>query len=547
MTKYVKVRRIAIISISMISKLAKLSAIGVAGICAGWAHSPAMASPALASCTALLSDDFTSVQDAPTQVIGTALVDAEGPSPPYCRVQGYVVPQVGFELRLPIEGWNGKFLQVGCGGHCGNTSMARFCPLERGYACIASDAGHKGTEVDALWGNDNWQAKVDWGYRAPHVIALAGKAIVDRFYGASPVRSYFIGASTGGRQALQEAQRFPWDFDGIIAIAPPTNLSILYMTFAWGNQVTHDKLGRPVLGTRELKLLTDAALATCDLDDGVKDGVIGDPLHCAFAPARLACKANQASGCLSPPQLDAVKKVYAGPMTSSGVKLTLGGPLAGSELGELKDEIAGWKGSYLGNDDKPGIYERVARDGLRYLFFSPGPVPGWTLQDFDFDRDYKRLQVMEALYDATNPDLRRLKAAGAKLIIFQGLNDNSVLPRDTVDYYEAVERTMGGRAATQAFVRLFLLPGVGHAYGGAGADTIDYLSALEAWVEHGQAPDRLIAAHLKEGRNSRLWNRQFPLDPSTVQFTRPLYSYPLRAKYKGSGDPSDATSFVSVN
>jgi pimeloyl-ACP methyl ester carboxylesterase len=511
-----------------------------------WAHSPKMAVSKDERCRALLSDDFTLVQDAPAQVTDATLVSAEESLPSHCRVQGYVAPQVGFELRLPVEGWNRKFLQVGCGGHCGSTAAVAVCPLASGYACISSDSGHKGTIADALWGKNNLQAKVDWGYRAPHVTALAGKAIIERFYGVRPVHSYFLGGSTGGRQALQEAQRFPWDFDGIIAIAPPTDLSIVYMTLAWGNQVTHDKAGGPLLGDSELKLLTEAALASCDLDDGVKDGVIGDPLHCGFDPAQLACKPNQTSGCLNPVQLRAVRKVYSGPMTSSGVKLTLGGPLVGSEFGDPKDDTAAWRGSYIGRKGTPPIYERLTTEGLRYLFFSPSVALSWKLQDFDFDRDYGRLQVMQVLYDATNPDLRRFKAAGGKLMIFQGMNDNSVLPRSTIDYYMTVEGTMGGRAATQEFVRLFLLPGVGHVFGGAGADTIDYLGALEAWAEEGRPPDRLIAAHLKDGA-PRFWPGHFPLDNSFIQFTRPVYSYPVRAKYKGIGNPNDASSFLPVH
>jgi len=458
--------------------------------------------------------------------------------PAYCRVQGYTAPQIGFELYLPLEGWNKKFLQIGCIGHCGITELVALCPLQKGYACIAADDGHKSTPSGALWGNENWQAKIDWGYRAPHVTAQAGKAIIHRFYGTQSARSYFLGQSTGGRQALQEAQRFPWDFDGVVAINPPPDLSAVYMTFAWGRQALHDTRGEPLLNNAELKLLTDSAVAKCDLSDGVKDGIIGDPLHCSFDPSELACKPHQVEGCLSPTQIDAIKKVYAGPTTSSGIRLTHGGPLPGSEFGNpIYDN--GWSESYL-NDDSGTV--ELATLGLRYLFFSSDPGHRWTLRDFDFDRDYRSLGVMEALYDASNPDLRVFKKAQGKLMIFQGLNDVAALPRSTIDYYEAVERVMGGRRATQDFVRLFLVPGVDHVHVGPGAATIDYLKALEDWVEEGRAPDRLIAVHLKhvddDGR---------PLDPSNVQFTRPLYPYPLRAKYRGRGNPADAESFVPVD
>jgi hypothetical protein len=200
-------------------------------------------------------------------------------------------------------------------------------PLRKGYACIVSDMGHKGY---------NLQAKVDWGFRATHVAALAGKAIAEHYYQDAPKKSYFMGCSTGGRQALQEAQRFPWDFDGIIAGAPPVNLSTLYVTSAWGILATHDSNGKPLLGKADLKLVSDAAVAKCDLDDGVKDGIISDPRHCGFDPAELTCKAKQTGGCLTPAQVEAVKKVYAGPMTSGGVKLSPGGANAGLRVWPLE-------------------------------------------------------------------------------------------------------------------------------------------------------------------------------------------------------------------
>jgi Tannase and feruloyl esterase len=511
---------------------------------AGWARESDAVITAAADCKALESADFLDLPEAPTQVTEAKLVEPTDSAPGYCQVQGYVTPQVGFELRMPVANWNGKFLEIGCGGHCGNVGAIVACPLRKGYACITSDGGHKGTEGDGLWGYNNLQAKVDWGYRAPHVVALAGKALTEHYYQRRPSKSYFIGGSTGGRQALQEAQRFPWDFDGIVAIAPPVDLSTIYMTFAWGARVSHDKDGKPLLGKEDLKLLTDAAVAKCDMDDGVKDGVIGDPLHCAFDPAELICKGQQTSGCLTSVQVEAVKKIYSGPINSKGKQLTLGGPVVGSELGEWdKDPRIGWGFSYLGLgiDGVPGGYESLSTDGFRYLFFWPDPGPTWKLSDFDFDRDSRRMVIMQSLYDSSNPDLRRFKAAGGKVLVFQGLNDNSVLPRKTIDYYETVERTMGGRKETQSFCRLFILPGVGHGSGGSGADTIDYLTVLDAWVENDKVPDRLIAAHLKKHN----WTEEpeFPLDPSQIQFTRPVYPYPTRAKYQGHGDPNDAANF----
>ena len=211
----------------------------------------------------------------------------------------------------------------------------------------------------------------------------------------------------------------------------------------------------------------------------------------------------------------------------------------GSELGQW-DQVAGlgWFG-YLGFDGQH--LEKHVTGSFQYLLFWPDPGPMWKLIDFDFDRDSRRMGTMQAIYDASNPDLRAFKAKGGKLLVFHGLNDAMVVPRQTIDYYETVEHTMGGRTATQSFFRLFLLSGAGHVPGGEGADTVDYLSALEAWVEENQAPDRLIAAHLKE--SARMQPLSFPLDPAAIQFTRPVYPYPIRAQYKGRGDSNDAANF----
>jgi len=508
-----------------------------------------------AKCKMLESSDFAGLVDAPTRVLSATSVKAGGNLPAYCEVTGYVVPNVGIKLGLPTH-WNGKLMEMGCGGHCGMLDLvdAKYVSascdvaLRKGYACIVSNMGHDGMMGDALWGRNNLQAKVDWGFRATHVTAVAGKAIAERYYAQRPNRAYFMGCSTGGRQALQEAQRFPRDFNGIVAGAPPVNLSTVYMTFAWGIRATHDRSGKPLLGNDELKLLTAAAAAKCDLDDGVKDGVIADPSHCAFDPAELACKSDQARGCLTSEQIEAVKRVYAGPSTSGGTRLSLGGPLPGSEY-------PGWSVAYVGDHGKPAGYEVLATDGLRYLFFFPELDLAWKLSDFDFDRDSERLGVMEALYDSSNPDLRQFKSAGGKMMIYQGMADISVLPRATMDYYETVERTIGGRRETQSFLRLFLLPGVGHCLGGDGASAVDYLSSLEAWVEEGRAPEKLLSSHVKtddlnlsdlDGFHKLVRRVEFPLNPAMIDFSRPVYPYPTMARYTGHGDPRNASNFGPV-
>jgi pimeloyl-ACP methyl ester carboxylesterase len=517
-----------------------------AALCAlpGRANPASPDSPSKAQCESLTNTDFSGIPDAPTQILSSKMLESQGDGPAYCLVTGYIAPSIGIKMALP-SAWTGRFMEGGCGGHCGllleDEQFVREWPcgpaLRRGYACIESDMGHRGAPTDALWGHGNLQAKVDWGYRATHVAALAGKALTEHYYQRSTAKSYFVGSSTGGRQAMQEAQLFPWDFNGVVAISPPVDLFETYMTFAWGYRVLHDKQGKALLDKPDLQLLTDTAVAKCDMDDGVKDGIIGDPLHCAFDPAQLACADHPAGRCLSPVQINAVKQIYAGPSTSKGEQLTPGGPLVGSELGDGTGSM-GWYPAYFVG------YPKLAAAGLRELFFWPELPRSWELTDFDFDRDPHRMMMMQALYNSNNPDLRAFKAAGGKLLLVQGLNDNAVMPRTTIDYYETVERAMGGREATQSFVRLFLLPGVGHGAGVRDTDRVDFFSAVEAWVEQNVAPERLIDTHLKDGDLRHQW--EFPIDPTHIQFTRPLYPYPDRAKFTGRGDANNAANFQRV-
>ena len=504
------------------------------------------------SCDALASVDFSGIPDAPTQITAATAVDAKDGAPAYCQIQGYIAPQVGFELRLPARHWNGKFMEVGCGGWCGSVN-ATACdvPLESGYACIASDMGHKGTGEDLLWANNNLQAQVDFGYRATHVAALSGKAIAERYYSKAPARSYFVGCSTGGYQGVMEAQRFPWDFDGIIAGAPDIDEAAANLRATWIVRNFLDQNGNPLLTHDVLRLVHEAALARCDIDDGVKDGIIGNPPACKFDPTELVCKAGKTKDCLTPTQADVVKKLYAGPMTSKGESISTGGFLSGSELAWEQF----WPASGVEQFFKYGTWG-----------YSAGPQFRYT--DFDFDRDYKRFGLAP-WYDNSNPDLRKFKNAGGKLIVYHGGTDTIDLPGAVTDYYEAVERTMGGRASTQSFFRLFFIPGMNHCRGGAGAYAIDYLSYLEAWVERGKAPDVLMSAHVSDTYLATAPLPQLPqepadmtpemraafaahflrlpLDPSIpVAFTRPVYPYPTMAKYLGHGDPNNAASFGPV-
>ncbi|MGB7601136.1 MAG: tannase/feruloyl esterase family alpha/beta hydrolase, partial [Candidatus Sulfotelmatobacter sp.] len=415
------------------------------------------------------------------------------------------------------------------------------------------DGGHSSRAGDsnsnALWGYNDLQTVFDFGVRAPHVAALAGKAITERFYGKPPAESYFAGCSSGGQQALSEAERFPWDFNGILSGAPSPTFSGPMMYFLWGGRALAGKVTQG-----DLRLVHEHALAMCDRDDGVKDGVIGDPLHCNVHLPDLLCKGAYKEGkCLTAEKIEEVRKVYSGPTTSKGVKIYTGGPLPGSELNWINDGRSGRFDAYVNDAGKVAGW---SGEYFRYIGFMPAPGPSWKAADFDFDRDYKRFGMAEELMGyADNPDLRKFKAAGGKMILYQGGADQSDIPTDAIDYYDTAEKTMGGRASTQDFFRLFLIPGMNHCLGGEGAWSIDYLSYLEDWVERGKAPAVMIGSHLDLGPFWRAHSSEpdffeqierFRKDPRNVKFTRAIYPYPVRAVYRGKGDPNRASNWAPV-
>jgi feruloyl esterase len=420
-----------------------------------------------------------------------------------------------------------------------------FCegPLRKGYACIASDMGHRGASSSGIWALNNPQAQIDFAYRATHVTAVAGKAIVTAFYDTAPVRAMMFGCSTGGYQGMVEAQRFPWDFDGIVAIAPDMNGEAdLSMRIVWNTRAFTGEDGKARLTPPELQLLHRAVLAKCDMTDGIKDGIVGNPVGCDFDPKVVECRPGKSTDCLSADKVAVVRSIYGGPVDSHGVRLSTRGVFPGSELD--------WQASDGGE----------VAEFFKYMLPGGAAGAGWKLRDFDFDRDYRRLGL-GALYTDNNPDLRQFKAAGGKLLVAQGGNDAVEIPGAVIDYYETVTRTMGGPAATQEFFRLFVVPGMKHCSGGSGAFAVDYLGALEGWVEQGSPPDRMIGAHVDSryllqvnndptmSETDRIWwaalKLPLPLQPQVpVDFRRPLYPYPGVAVYKGSGDPNDAENYI---
>lgn len=482
-------------------------------------------------CKALASQDFSKITDAPTIIRNSSLVKPKDGVPAYCRVQGDVTSQIEVDVRLPVHDWNGKFLAIA------NVVSDEACDtyLKRGYACMPVFRNFKNGRQDPEWAaarlndlNTRLEANI-----APHLLTLAGKAITSEYYSKPPERSYFMGCSAGGHYAMLEAQRFPWDYDGIVAGAPNLDTSDWLVRALWSARNWRDNDNKPILSADDLGILHRAVLDACDRDDGIEDGIVGSPVSCRFEPSSLLCTAGKQGACLVAPKVAAIERMYRGPpMPLLGLAKPTPNMLPGSEVL--------W-GDLIRNAEK--YSEAMIRQTVAPYFdlIFDHTHPRLTPANFNFERDYTRGHPTFIAVD--NPDLRKFKSAGGKLIAYLGTNDTAYV-NGIVDYYETVERTMGGRAATQDFFRFYMVPGMNHCSGGVGAYAIDHLGYLEAWVEESKAPDVMIGAHIEGAR----YAPEFPLgDATQIAFTRPVYPYPLYAKYKGSGDPNDAVNFIPVD
>jgi feruloyl esterase len=497
---------------------------------------------------------FAEIIDAPTAILSARIVPAGGDGsiierdyPEHCDVEGQIAPNIGFVLRMLTTTWNGKFLMGGCGGPCGSYMLDRYdTALVRHYAVVVTDMGHKGSNW--LFAFNNLDAMIDFGYRATHVTAVAAKEIVAAFYGKRAAQNFFWGCSTGGRQAMVEAQRFPHDFDGILAGAPvwfQTGNQPLFSL--WATRINIGAGGKAILDSAKLPLVHRAVMEACDAIDGLKDGLLQDPRRCAWEPKSILCRGGTADTCLTPAEAEVVQKIYDGARNAKGEKLYWG-MARGSE-----DQ---WAPIWINSGGKPGTAlgdasGKALVTSYRSFYYPPGP--SYSLFDFDYDRDPQRLALTESIYNAQNPDVRKFKAAGGKLILYTGWNDNNIPPEAAIDYYETATRTMGGSAATTDFFRLFLLPAVNHCQYGAGGGEADWLAALERWVERGEAPDQIIVHHMREepypsidrpGRDGRATRfPRYPLDSQSYDRTRPVYPYPDVARWSGRGDAAQASTW----
>lgn len=485
---------------------------------------------------------FAQIIDAPTSVLTAEVHAAEGDLPEVCRVNGVVAPDIAFEMRLPTTAWNGKFMHFGCGGMCGVVYRTQAEePLVRGYAVIASNMGHNGAPNNQAYRMGDITALIDFSFRASHVVTLAGKEIADAYYGKPAARSYFMGCSTGGVQAMIEMQRYPYDHDGLIAGAPAYGTGPSYLE--WGARANIGADGKAIMGSEKLPLVRKAVLAACDATDGLKDGLIMNPVACKWDPSELECKAGAGPDCLTKAEADVIRRIYDGPTNSKGESLSYGyaGMTRGSEyswspafiapMGEKATRLIDLASSF-GDGYMPVV---AARAGRAYDYDLDPKLGNWGFGG----------PVLQWLRYAMNPDVRRFRDGGAKMIAYHGWDDNEVAPGSSVDYYETVSKTMGGDKATQEFFRLFMIPGMGHCRRGPGGDAVDWITALENWVEQGKAPDKVIVHHLATEQNYMGLPRvRFPLASGSFDRTRPAFPHPAVAKYAGRGDANNSDSWI---
>ncbi|GIM89853.1 hypothetical protein Ato02nite_016460 [Paractinoplanes toevensis] len=494
----------------------------------GSSTSPPVVLPKI-DCAALAGQDLSGTPGA-AAVIGSATAATSPDGSAACEVKGIVAPQIQFDVFLPTTTWRQRYLQLGCASLCGNIDFYADAtdgcvPLNRGdFVLATNNQGHVGVSgFDGTFGADP-QLRVDFGYRADHVVALVAKRLIALYYGQGPRYSYFDGCSQGGHEGLTEAQRYPHDFDGIVAGAPASLFSSLIVwSTGWHATANTDAQGRPILTAAKLPALHAAVLRECDARDGLADGQIDDPRACSFDPRSLRCPTGtDSASCLTDAQADAVRKLYAGPRDERGRLMYPGGEPLGSEA-----NWARWvTPTAAGN---PAVAEGNATNALKYLAY-PSVRPSATLRDLHYDSaTFREISQQAGIYDASDPDLTAFRAAGGKLLLWHGWADPAISPYGTIAYYRALTERMGGTAATQRFARLFMLPGVSHCGDGQGPDAIDALTPTLAWVENGVAPDRLVATKRQD---------------DTVVRTRPVYPYPTVARYDGSGSVDDATNFA---
>jgi hypothetical protein len=482
---------------------------------------------------------FKSPVEAPTWMQG--VIQLYKSLPTFCRVAVRANPSADsdilIEVWLPAENWNGKFQAHGNGGFAGELDYPHLAiSILAGYATASTDTGHSGTAVEAAWALGHPEKVTDFGYRAIHVMTDVAKQIIRSRFGTAPRYSYFLGCSNGGRQALMEAQRYPADFNGILAGAPANFWTHLLSSGVWNLQaLTNDAASYIPAG--KLPAIAHSVNAACDAQDGVSDGILNDPRKCSFKPEAMLCKNGDANDCLTAPQITALKKIYEGAHDSQGKKI-FPGFVPGAEEGP-----GGWSTWIIG--PQPG---KSLINAFTYGFFADilYQKPDWNLNTADLSQAVKLADEKAAsILNATDANLAPFREHGGKLIVYHGWNDPAITALNSIDYFASVQAKLGA-AQTESFLRLYMLPGVQHCAGGPGPDFASALdspgphdaqhnvvTALETWVEKGTVPSTILATKYVSD------------DPTKgAKLTRPVCPYPQSAQYKGSGDPNDAANFT---
>jgi len=446
--------------------------------------------------------------------------------PSFCRVTATLSPSSDSDIKVEVwlpapaeasggqsRGWNGKFQATGNGGWAGVISYPALAQaVAAGYAAASTDTGHVGNNGSFAVGHP--EKVIDFGYRAVHEMTTQAKAIVDAYYGAKPSLSFWNGCSLGGRQGITEAQRYPADFDAIVAGAPAVNAMYLHGARVAINQIVH-RSAESYIPPEKYPAIHAAALNACDVMDGVKDGVIDSPSRCKFDPKVLMCKDADSSTCLTAPQVETARALY------SAVKDPKSGAVVFPALLEPGSEL-GW--ATLAGPQPVD----TALDAFKYVVFGDA---GWDWRGFNLSTDLARgIQKDAGIMNAGDPDLRPFFNRGGKLLMYHGWADQQVAATNSVEYFGKVTK-VAGKSAVGKSIELYMIPGMGHCAGGPGTDTFDKMAAIESWVKTGRAPDAIVAAHRTSG---------------VVDRTRPLCPFGKIARWKGTGSTDDASNFTCV-
>lgn len=451
----------------------------------------------------------------------TSVVTGQNPVP-HLSVHGIIGKEIQFELLLPEE-WSSRFAMGGGGGFVGSIQNSASFSLSRGFATVGTDTGHQGSGVRATWAKNNIERQLNFGYMGIHRTAVIAKEIIRQYYCHSPEYSYFLGCSRGGGQAMMEAQRFPEDFDGIVAGAPAFTWPALGTEFIQNTKALYpEKLNEPILTRADLALLERLVLEQCDMIDGLRDDIINDPRQCSINyDAFPICESTEDTDCFTREQVNAIRTVYDG-VTLEGKEIYPGFPHgAEGQPGGWFPWIVGFPSDTV-SFEKTGLQYRFGSEVFKYFVFHNST---WDYRTADFTHFFDKSRFASSFLDATSTDYSSFKELGGKMIIYHGWNDPALSALSTIEHYE---EAYDQDSFLPDYLRLFLLPGVLHCAGGPGPDKTDWLGHIQNWVENGEAPERVIVTK-QQGQDTLM--------------SRPVFPYPYVAQYDGKGDPNVPDSF----